>query len=71
MEMSGADIVNPDSAVRALEDLATTMREATEEEKRAFMTVCGEEADRLQQEAFPAYTKTAEFIRSLPESFGL
>ena len=71
LEMSGDDIVNPDSAVKALEDLANTMRESTEEEKRAFMTACAEEADRLRREAFPAYTKTAEFIRNLPDSLGL
>jgi hypothetical protein len=71
LEMSEDDIVDPDSAVKALEDMATTLQEATEEEKKAFVTVCAEEADRLQQEAFPGYARTAEFVRGLPNSLGL
>lgn len=71
LEMSEDDIVDPDSAVKALESMAATLQGATEEEKKAFATVCAEEADRLQQEAVPGYAKTAEFVRALPDSLGL
>jgi hypothetical protein len=69
--MSDDDTIDPDSAVKALEDIATTLKEATDDEKRAFVVACAEEADRLQREAVPGYAKTAEFIRGLPEAIGL
>ena len=69
--MSDDDTVDPDSAVKALDDMATTLQEATDDEKREFAIVCADEADRLQREAEPGYAKTAEFIRGLPESLGL
>jgi hypothetical protein len=69
--MSDDDTIDPDSAVKALEDMATTLKEATDDEKRAFVVACAEEADRLKREAGPGYTKTADFIRRLPEAIGL
>ena len=69
LEMSEDDIVDPHSAVKALEDIATALQEATDEEKNAFAAVCAEEADSLQKE--PGYAKTAEFVRGLPTSLGL
>jgi hypothetical protein len=71
LEMSEADVVDPDAAIKVLEDLADTMQGATNEEKRAFIATCADEADRLQRDDFPPYRKTAEFIRSLPQSLGL
>jgi len=66
LEMSGDDIVDPDSAVKALEDMAVIMQAATEEEKRAFIDTCNAEAERLERGEPPSYVKTAAFIRSLP-----
>lgn len=70
LELSSDDIVDPDSAVKALEDIATALQAATEQEKEAFRQQCSEEASRLDKEG-PAWVKTAEFIRSLPEANGL
>src|SRR5262245_21342869 len=61
--------MDPDSAVKALEDIATALQAATEEEKDAFRRECSEEASRLEKG--PGYAKTAEFIRSLPEAVGI
>lgn len=69
LELSPDDIVDPDSAVKALEDIASSLQAATEDEKKAFRCECSEEASRLEKD--PAYAKTAEFIRSLPESVGI
>ena len=71
LELSPDDIVDPDSAVKALEDIATALRAATEDEKEAFRRACSEEALRLEKDAGPGYAATAEFIRSLPESVGI
>jgi hypothetical protein len=69
--MSEDDIVDPDSAVKALESMAATMQAATQDEKRAFIAACAEEAERLERGEIPGYAKTATFIRSLPEAMGL
>ena len=69
MELSADDIVNPDSAVKALEDIASVLQAATAEEKQAFRRECCEEALRLEKN--PTYAKTAEFVRGLPEYVGI
>jgi len=70
LEVSDDDIIDSDSAVKALEDIATALQEATSEEKAAFVATCAEEAERLQKEGAPD-SKTAEFVRGLPEALGL
>jgi hypothetical protein len=70
LELSPDDIIDPDSAVKALEDIATALQAATEEEKEAFREECSKEASRLEK-AGPSYAKTAEFIRNLPEANGM
>lgn len=69
LELSDDDIVDSHAAVKAMEDIATALREASEEEKQAFMAVCAEEADHLQET--PGYRQTADFVRSLPAAVGL
>jgi hypothetical protein len=69
LEMSGDDIIDPDSAVKALEDIASTLQEATEEERQTFAAVCAEEAANLQKD--PTYARTADFVRGLPAALGL
>ena len=71
LELSPDDIVDPDSAVKTLEDIAWALQAATKEEKGAFRNACVEEAVRLEKETAPGHAKTAAFIRSLPESFGI
>jgi hypothetical protein len=69
LETSDADTVDPDSAVRALEDIASSLQEATEEEKTAFIETCREEAGRLTAE--DSASKAAKFITSLPAALGI
>ncbi len=69
LELSDDEVVDPDSAVKALEDMATTLQHATEEEKRVFAEVCAEEADELQGR--PGYAGAAEFVRGLPAALSL
>jgi hypothetical protein len=71
LELSDDDVVDPDSAVKALEDIAATLQSATTEEEKAFAEACVEEANRLLKEAAPGYSKTVDFVRSLPEALGL
>jgi hypothetical protein len=68
-ELSEDDVIDPHSAIKALEDIASALLQATEEEKRAFVDVCAEEAARLHLE--PVYARTAEFVRGLPAALGL
>lgn len=69
--MSGDDEVDPDSAVKALEDIATALQAASKEEKAAFIAACAEEADHLVKDAGPGYSGTAKFVRGLPDALGL
>jgi hypothetical protein len=69
LEMSEDEVVDPDSAVKALEDLASVLQQATEGEKRTFAEVCAEESAKLQKE--PGYAQMAEFVRGLPAVLGI
>jgi len=69
LEMSDDDIIDPDSAVKALEDIASTLQQATDEEKQTFAAVRAEEAADLEKE--PGYARTADFVRGLPAALGL
>jgi hypothetical protein len=67
--MSVDDIIAPGSAVKSLEDIASTRQEATEEERRVFAEVCAEEAADLQKK--PGYARTADFVRDSPAALCL
>jgi uncharacterized protein YgfB (UPF0149 family) len=69
LELSDDDVIDPDSALKALEDMAAALQQATEEEKQAFVAACAEEAADLANTA--NYARTAEFVRGLPAAFGL
>ena len=69
LEMSDDETVDPDSAVKAFEDIASALLNATDEEKQAFATACEEEASALQGNS--SYNRSAKFIRELPATFGL
>ena len=71
LEHSGDDIIDPDSAVKALEDMAFQIQRASDEEKTAFIETCQTEAARLEQEQTPGFSGTADYIRGLPESMGI
>jgi hypothetical protein len=62
LEFSEDNVIDPDSAIKALEDIEATLQAATREEKEAFASACNEEADRLAKEAGPEYSQAAEFV---------
>jgi hypothetical protein len=68
-ELSGDDVIDPDSSVKALEDISLSLQEATNEEKAAFIEACREEAQALRNDSH--HGKTADFIESLPDAIGL
>ena len=68
LELSDDDVVDPDSAVEASEEMATVLLRATDEEKQAFVAACAEEAAELRER--PGYERTAEFVRGLPAALG-
>ena len=71
LELSGDDVIDPDSAIKALEDLAATMQGATDEEKANFRQACATEAEGLETQGGPEYSETIEFIRSIPDAMGI
>jgi hypothetical protein len=71
LELSEEPVVESHAALKALEDMASFLQQATPVEQEAFVRECAAEAGRLRREALPAYSKAAEFITNLPESMGL
>lgn len=71
LELSGDDTIDPDAAVKALEDMAAILQSATEPEKEAFKRTCSEESQRVRMEAGPGYSKAADLVAGLPEAFGI
>jgi hypothetical protein len=47
LELSGDEVIDPDSAVQALESISHSLRKASDEEKKALLTYCREQVSRL------------------------
>ena len=71
LEFSDDSLLDPDAAVGQLERMASTLQEASPEERAAFILQCKVEAEGVSAEGSPRSTEVAEFIRGLPEHFGL
>jgi hypothetical protein len=73
LELSGDDVVDPDSAVRALESIAHELADAGEAERLALREVLDElireEQDRLGGSA--PRPEVIQFYRSFMENLGL
>ena len=69
LEFSPDDIVDPDAAVKAMEDIAASLREATPDEVAAIARVCESEATRRGRT--PGYEETAEFFANFVDDFGV
>lgn len=65
LESSGPDEVNPDSAVRCMENIASSLLALGESDQLALRTHLEKIADEEQD---PAYKK---FVRALPDNIGL
>ena len=63
MEMSGDDVVDPDAAVSALEQLAYNLQLTSIEVRRELAAHFASLA--------PEYPRHEEFVRGLPETLGL
>ena len=64
LEFSGDKVIDQDYAVQALEQLATTLHEASAETKQSLCNQFGDISKRYSGEQ-------AEFVESLADSFGL
>lgn len=65
LECSGPDEVNPDTAVRGMENIASSLLALEEPDQRMLRQHLVEIADSAQDEAY------AKFVRSLPDMLGL
>jgi hypothetical protein len=71
LEFSDDSLLDPDAAVGQLERMASTLQEASPEERAAFIQQCKVEAEEVSAEGSPRSIEVAEFLHSLPEHFGL
>lgn len=68
LELSGDDVIDPDAAVVALEDMGATLQSATQAERQAFISACQSEATRLKM---AGDSQAGEFVGGLPSAMGL
>ena len=69
LEFSPDDIIDPDSAVKAMEDIAGELARASDEERDVLSRVCAEERDIRART--PGYEATADFFDNFIEHFGV
>ena len=68
LECSSEDLIDPDEAVAAMEEMAATLQAATLPERRAFVAACQSEADRLRA---VGALHAGTFVADLPATMGL
>jgi hypothetical protein len=71
IELSSDEVIDPDAAVRALESIVSALSEASEEEKKAVITYCSEQAAAIAAKPAPRDEERREFYLKFEESFGL
>jgi hypothetical protein len=71
LELSGDDVVSPDSAVQALDSIASTMSEASDEEKKAVLDYCRQKATALAEVTSESAKRRRDFYIGFGENFGL
>ncbi len=69
LEFSLDDIVDPDSAVKALEDIAFALQNASAEEIESIRRAAA--AEREARAGIPSYEGTLEFVDNSLQSVGL
>jgi hypothetical protein len=65
LEHAGPDEVNPDTAVRGMENIAASLLALGKSDQLALRVELGRIADNAQDEAY------ADFVRALPDMVGL
>jgi len=68
LELSSGNVVDPDSAVAAMEDMSAALQSATLPERLAFITSCEAEAVRLRS---AGELESSRFVAELPAALGL
>jgi hypothetical protein len=71
LELSGDDVIKPDAAIQALESIATSLADASAEEKKALLDLCVARAIALKDSDDPELEKKREFYLGFGEAFGL
>ena len=69
LELSGDDVVDPDSAITAAEGMAAGLQRASLGERTAFIRVCEQEAAAIKSASRDR--RIAQFVAGLPYSTGL
>ena len=68
LELSSDEVIDPDAAVAAMEDMSAILQTATLPEKQAFITACQTEAIRLQA---VGDLQLSKFVGELPTAMAL
>jgi hypothetical protein len=71
LELTGDDVVNPDSAVQALESVRDAPRGATGEEKQAILDYCRDQASLLKAARSEQEQRRRDFYSGFGEAIGL
>ena len=71
LEFSGDEVIDPDSAVQALESMSHSLCSASEAEKRAVLEYCRQELSRLSAAETPQNQKLHDFYQGFGEAMGL
>jgi hypothetical protein len=71
IELSGDDVIDPDSAVQALESIAHSLSAASEEEKNALLDYCRKKAAALAGVKNESDVKRRDFYLEFGVNIGL
>ena len=71
LELSGDAVVDPDSAVQAMESISHSLRNASEEEKHALLDYCHNQAEKLLGARGDNDQKRRDFYQQFAEAMGL
>ena len=71
IELSGDEVIDPDSAVQALESIAHSLGAASEEEKNALLEYCRKKAAALAGAKNEPDVKRRDFYLEFGENIGL
>ena len=71
LELSGDEVVNPDSAVQALESISDWLRGATVQEKQAVLHYCREQASQLKTDPGAQDDRRVNFYLGFGDAMGL
>ena len=71
LELSTDDVINPDSAVQALESISHSLKSASDTEKKALLDYCREQAAKLGEAGGEDMQKRKDFYEQFEDAMGL